>query len=399
MRTGSSQTSPRLGRSLPGPNPTAVWIRVPRASHPLERWFPGSTAGFDQGEEIDLGGGMRAKPLSDAEPTRRFALALLFNLGALGFLALFVAAFLIYQSSHANVARRAPANAQLAALGVTATTLRVLFVGEGALLGLCGTALGVACGWAFATLLLPSPLAGASGIALSGMAVAKGAASGDRCRRPRRARRIATRAGFHGPVCRRGRRGWPAVRVPRLLHTRSQFRHRPGAVHPAARGRDPARSRAPQAALRTPWRTPRDPTAAGAALGGRSACGDRHRRRRPVHRRGGRHRDRHHGGEFPTRLRRHARPAALGGHSRRTRCERRSAGTRLGTRVPRRTGRAHLCAGGGIRQRRHRRCHADARRFWPRPGATATTPHSRTPCSSTKAARARSASDPATRYS
>ena len=163
---------------LARPEPTAVWIRVRQASHPLERWFPGSTAGFDQGEEIDLGGGLRAQPLSDAEPTRRFALALLFNLGALGFLALFVAAFLIYQSSHANVARRAPATAHLGALGVTTTTLRVLFVGEGALLGLCGTALGVACGWAFATLLLQSPLAGASGVTLSGVAVAKGAASG-----------------------------------------------------------------------------------------------------------------------------------------------------------------------------------------------------------------------------
>ena len=161
--------------------PTAVWIRTRGDYRGLERWLPGSTAGFLQPASIDLGHGLRALPLAEAEPTRRFALALLFNLGALGLLALFVAAFLVYQSAHANVARRRASDAQLTALGVGPGTLRVLFVGEGAVLGLVGSLLGVGAGWALAALLLPGPASDGvalSGVALSGIGTAKGAICG-----------------------------------------------------------------------------------------------------------------------------------------------------------------------------------------------------------------------------
>ena len=161
--------------------PTAVWIRTRGDHRGFERWLPGSTAGFGQPESLDLGRGLRALPLAEAEPTRRFALALLFNLGALGLLALFVAAFLVYQSAHANVARRRASDAQLTALGVGPGTLRVLFVGEGAVLGLVGSLLGVGAGWALAALLLPGPASDGvalSGVALSGVAMAKGAICG-----------------------------------------------------------------------------------------------------------------------------------------------------------------------------------------------------------------------------
>ncbi len=165
-------------RVLDRADPTAVWIRAGADSPVLERWLPGITAGFRQPDSLDLGRGLRARPWSEAEPTRRFALALLFNLGALGMLALFVAAFLVYQSAHANVARRRSSDAQLAALGVPRGTLRLLFVGEGILLGLMGAGLGTGAGWGLAALLVQGPAPSPDVLPLSGVAAAKGAVCG-----------------------------------------------------------------------------------------------------------------------------------------------------------------------------------------------------------------------------
>lgn len=165
-------------RVLDRADPTAVWIRAGADSPVLERWLPGITAGFRQPDSLDLGSGLRARPWSEAEPTRRFALALLFNLGALGMLALFVAAFLVYQSAHANVARRRSSDAQLAALGVPRGTLRLLFVGEGILLGLMGAGLGTGAGWGLAALLVQGPAPSPDVLPLSGVAAAKGAVCG-----------------------------------------------------------------------------------------------------------------------------------------------------------------------------------------------------------------------------
>ncbi|MDE0348088.1 MAG: ABC transporter permease, partial [Gammaproteobacteria bacterium] len=163
-----------LGRA----DPSAVWIRSGADSPALERWLPGITAGFRHPESLELGPGLRARPWAEAEPTRRFAMALLFNLGALGMLALFVAAFLVYQSAHANVARRRASDAQLDALGVPRGTLRLLFVGEGTLLGFLGAGLGIGAGWALAALLVEGPVPSQDILSLSGVAAAKGAVCG-----------------------------------------------------------------------------------------------------------------------------------------------------------------------------------------------------------------------------
>ena len=159
-------------------DPSAVWIRAGAENAALERWLPGITAGFRQPAAIDLDRGLRGRPWSEAEPTRRFALALLFNLGALGMLALFVAAFLVYQSAHANVARRRASNAQLSALGVPRGTLRLLFVGEGAVLGLLGAGFGIGAGWGLAALLVQGPMPSEDVLSLSAVAATKGAVCG-----------------------------------------------------------------------------------------------------------------------------------------------------------------------------------------------------------------------------
>ena len=158
-----------LGRT----GPSAILIRARGGEPAIERWFPGSTAAFDIGTAIELGQGLTARALDETEPTRRFALAILFNLGALGVLALFVAAFLIYQASYSNIARRRRERERLAAIGVGSGTLGLLFVAEGALIGLAGALIGTLFGTALAVFLTSM-----DSFALSTIAAAKGVLGG-----------------------------------------------------------------------------------------------------------------------------------------------------------------------------------------------------------------------------
>ena len=158
-----------LGRT----GPSAILIRARGGEPTVERWFPGSTAALDVGTAIELGHGLAAQALDEAEPTRRFALSILFNLGALGVLALFVAAFLIYQASFSNIARRQRERRRLLAVGVGSGTLALLFVAEGTLIGLAGALIGTLLGWALA-----GYLGAMESFSLSAIAVAKGVLGG-----------------------------------------------------------------------------------------------------------------------------------------------------------------------------------------------------------------------------
>ena len=157
---------------------TAVWLRAERTASTLDRWLPGSAAAFGTLAAISFGGAGNAEALDATEPTRRFAQALTFNLSALGFLALFVAAFLIYQASYANVARRQRDSERLIAIGVSQATLRRLFVVEGAALGAGGGVLGVSAGWALAGVLIDSPLWSNEPVPFSTIAALKGIIGG-----------------------------------------------------------------------------------------------------------------------------------------------------------------------------------------------------------------------------
>lgn len=164
---------PTALRILDRNGPSAILVRARGGEPAMERWFPGSTAALDIGTTIELGQGLTARAFDEAEPTRRFALAILFNLGALGVLALFVAAFLIYQASFSNIARRERERARLAAIGVDSTTIAALFVGEGVLIGLVGAMIGTLLGT-----VLAGFLGSTESFALSAVAVTKGVLGG-----------------------------------------------------------------------------------------------------------------------------------------------------------------------------------------------------------------------------
>ena len=164
---------PTALRILDRTGPGAILVRARGGEPAMERWFPGSTAALGIGTTIELGQGLTARAFDETEPTRRFALAILFNLGALGVLALFVAAFLIYQASFSNIARREPERERLDAIGVDSTTIASLFVGEGVLIGLVGAMIGTLLGT-----VLAGFLGSAESFALSAVAATKGALGG-----------------------------------------------------------------------------------------------------------------------------------------------------------------------------------------------------------------------------
>ena len=81
--------------------------------------------------------------------------------------------FLIYQASYSNIARRRRERERLAAIGVGSGTLDLLFVAEGALIGLAGALIGTLLGAALAGFLVSM-----ESFALSAIAVAKGVFGG-----------------------------------------------------------------------------------------------------------------------------------------------------------------------------------------------------------------------------
>jgi putative ABC transport system permease protein len=89
-------------------------------------------------------------PEQRAESGRTMSAAFRFNLEVLSLIALAVGGYLLFQAFDAAVSRRRETWATLRALGLGAGHLRALVLGEAALVGLVGSALGVLLGWALA---------------------------------------------------------------------------------------------------------------------------------------------------------------------------------------------------------------------------------------------------------
>ena len=74
------------------------------------------------------------------------------NLGVLSLMAMFTGSFLVFAVMSLSVAQRLPQLALLGVLGMTARERAALVVGEGLLLGILGSALGLLLGWGLAVL-------------------------------------------------------------------------------------------------------------------------------------------------------------------------------------------------------------------------------------------------------
>ncbi|HMA07791.1 MAG TPA: FtsX-like permease family protein, partial [Ramlibacter sp.] len=92
------------------------------------------------------------EPVEDAQRVNNLSRAYRVNLAVLALVALFTGAFLVYSVLSLSVARRAQQFALLGVLGLTAGQRRRLVLAESLLLGLGGSALGIALGSALAAL-------------------------------------------------------------------------------------------------------------------------------------------------------------------------------------------------------------------------------------------------------
>ena len=152
----------RLDRLMPG---FSAGLPAPRAQD-LETLAPGLTAG-PNGEAA--GGEWSVSTVADQQPSAEFARAVLFNLGALGTLALLVAWFLIYQVGVIWLRRQHLVLERLQAIGASQRALRRSFLEVFAAIGGIATLVGLIVG-----VLLAGTLAelAAEGVEVEGTLVA-----------------------------------------------------------------------------------------------------------------------------------------------------------------------------------------------------------------------------------
>ena len=149
----------------------------------LERLLPGLSAGLPQLPATAAGDlpDWRLLPVAAMLPEQQFAKAILFNLGALGMLALLVAWFLIYQVCVLWLRRQETLMQRLQAIGFSAAELAGGFVLSTAALGALATLVGIFGGYGLAALLVRVSTAGFDvlpAVGMSAVVVAKGLASG-----------------------------------------------------------------------------------------------------------------------------------------------------------------------------------------------------------------------------
>lgn len=149
----------------------------------LERLLPGLSAGLPQLPAAAPGDlpDWRLQPVAAVLPEQQFAKAILFNLGALGMLALLVAWFLIYQVCVLWLRRQETLMLRLQAIGFSAAELAGGFVLSTAALGALATLVGIFGGHGLAALLVRISTAGFDGLPAVGMSaivLAKGLVSG-----------------------------------------------------------------------------------------------------------------------------------------------------------------------------------------------------------------------------
>ncbi len=171
----------------------AVWLRVADARSRLLGWLdqllPGIAASLPRYTDPVIRG-FEVTAANRWNPSRRFADAMLFNLGMLSLLCLLMAAFIAFQASASNAARRRTEHDRLLAIGASRSTLLWVSGIEGLAIGMIGAVAGLALGFVVADALLqaalpqPTPTTANTGpdnkpaLALDGWVVGKAVACG-----------------------------------------------------------------------------------------------------------------------------------------------------------------------------------------------------------------------------
>ena len=135
----------------------AIWLRLEDRRTRLLAWLdqllPGIAASLPRYTDPAIDG-FAVTAASRWNPSRRFADAILFNLGMLSLLCVFMATFIAFQASASNAARRRTEHDRLLAIGVPRAMLRTLACAEGLVIGLLGAAVGLGLGSVVADAML-----------------------------------------------------------------------------------------------------------------------------------------------------------------------------------------------------------------------------------------------------
>lgn len=119
-----------------------------------EQLVPGMSAGLPQRQlEIAAAEQYAVLSLAQQHPASQFGKSVLFNISALGLLAMLVAWFLIYQVAVSWLRRLWPVFSRLHVLGIEWRSLQLYFVGAMGLLGCVAALVGLAAGYFLAQLL------------------------------------------------------------------------------------------------------------------------------------------------------------------------------------------------------------------------------------------------------
>jgi len=126
-----------------------------------EKLLPGFGAGFPSAKpSLDLSPGWQLVSTAEQYPAREFGKSILFNISALGMLALLVAWLLIYQVAVSWLRRLWPVFDRLHVLGVEWQQLRTYFLFSIGLIATLAAALGLVAGWWLARWLLEMAVPG-----------------------------------------------------------------------------------------------------------------------------------------------------------------------------------------------------------------------------------------------
>ena len=139
----------------------AVWLRLANARSRMLDWLdrilPGIAAGLPRYADPVIDG-FEVTAANRWNPSRRFADAILFNLGMLSLLCLLMAAFIAFQASASNAARRRTEHDRLLAIGASRSALRWVSGVEGLAIGVIGALAGLALGFVVADALLQTAM-------------------------------------------------------------------------------------------------------------------------------------------------------------------------------------------------------------------------------------------------
>ena len=139
----------------------AVWLRVADTRSRLLDWLdqilPGIAASLPRYADPVIDG-FEVTAANRWNPSRRFADAILFNLGMLSLLCLLMAAFIAFQASASNAARRRTEHDRLLAVGASRSALRCVSGVEGLAVGVIGALAGLALGFVVANELLQAAM-------------------------------------------------------------------------------------------------------------------------------------------------------------------------------------------------------------------------------------------------